>query len=91
MATTTTLADDASDELTRVGIDLSAHVKGDFGDPIKPGMIHDDNSVVQVRRFSVTEEDGVNTMGAVDLGISERSDVVALKVQQIQQKVFPAS
>ncbi|QRW19380.1 DENN (AEX-3) domain protein [Rhizoctonia solani] len=87
MATTTTLADDASDEATRVGIDLSAHIKGELGDPIKPGMIHDDDSVIQVRRFSVTEEDGVNTMGAVDLGISERSDVVALKVQQIQQKL----
>ncbi|CAE6471266.1 unnamed protein product, partial [Rhizoctonia solani] len=86
LATVTTLADDTSDEVTRVGVDLSAQVKAELGEPIKPIMIHDDDDVVHVRRFSV-EQDGVNTMGAVDLGITERSDVVALKVQQIQQKL----
>ncbi|CAE6413641.1 unnamed protein product [Rhizoctonia solani] len=87
LATVTTLADDASDEATRVGVDLSAQVKAELGDSIKPTLIHDDDSVVHVRRFSVSEHDSVNTMGAVDLGITERSDVVALKVQQIQQKL----
>ncbi|KAH7345056.1 AEX-3 domain-containing protein [Rhizoctonia solani] len=88
LATVTTLADDASDEVTRVGVDLSAQVKAELGHPIKPTMILDDDSAVHVRRFSVSEHDGVNNMGAVDLGITERSDVVALKVQQIQQKPF---
>ncbi|KAG8691546.1 hypothetical protein FRC11_001536 [Ceratobasidium sp. 423] len=86
MATTTTLADDASDEVTRVGVDLSAQVKAELGDPIKHTMIHEDDGFVHVGRFSI-EQDGVNSMGAVDLGITERSDVVALKVQQIQQKL----
>ncbi|KEP55118.1 DENN (AEX-3) domain protein [Rhizoctonia solani 123E] len=85
VATVTTLADDASDEVTRVGVDLSAQVKAELGDPIKPTVILDDD-ILHVRRFSV-EQNGVNTMGAVDLGITERSDVVALKVQQIQQKL----
>ncbi|KDN50242.1 hypothetical protein RSAG8_01578, partial [Rhizoctonia solani AG-8 WAC10335] len=85
VATATTLADDASDEVTRVGIDLSAQMKAELGEPIK-SMIYDDDSAVHIRRFSV-ERDSANTMGAVDLGITERSDVVALKVQQIQQKL----
>ena len=46
MTTMTTLADDASDEATRVGLDLSSQVKGEFGSPIKPTMIHDDDEVV---------------------------------------------
>lgn len=80
MATATTLADDASDEVTRVGVDLSVTAKEGEEDPtlVTP---------IGARRFSVTKHEGADGFGAVDQGITERSDVVAMKVQQIQQKV----
>ncbi|QRV76710.1 DENN (AEX-3) domain protein [Ceratobasidium sp. AG-Ba] len=79
MATATTLADDASDEVTRVGVDLTVVSKDAEEDPtlVTP---------LGTRRFSVTKPE-VDGFGAVDNGISERSDVVAMKVQQIQQKL----
>lgn len=75
MATVTTLASDASDEATRVGVDLSSKLGGE-----------EDPTLVSKRRFSGSKHE-VDGLGAVDLGISERSDVVSFKVQQIQQKV----
>jgi nicotinamide N-methyltransferase len=87
MATTTTLADDASDEVTRVGCELSTITKGEG----KMGTLLDDESALVVpigtRRFSVSKHEGADGFVAVDQGITERSDVVAIKVHQIQQKV----
>lgn len=86
MATMSTLADDASDEATRVGVDLSTKL----ADEAKFGLRDEDPAVVKfgnARRFSASKPEGADGLGAVDLGISERSDVVAMKVQQIQQKV----
>jgi nicotinamide N-methyltransferase len=95
MATMTTLADDASDEATRVGVDLSvkvAEAKAGLIDEVKVAMPEEDPTLVvpfsnSGRRYSMSKHEGVDGFGAVDLGISERSDVVALRVQQIQQKV----
>lgn len=101
MVTATTLPDDASDEVTRVGSELSGlkegsvfGEKGDvFGDKGVIGVMSDEDPTlvtpigIATRRFSASKHEGVDGFGAVDHGISERSDVVALKVQQIQQKV----
>ncbi|KAG8741009.1 hypothetical protein FRC10_003468 [Ceratobasidium sp. 414] len=81
MATATTLADDASDEVTRVGVDISSAMA-------KEGM--EDPTSLGARRFSASKHEGVDGFVAVDQGITERSDVVAMKVHQIQQKLESA-
>lgn len=93
MTTATSIADDASDEVTRVGCELSG--LKEEGGYVKEGpitMLHEEDPTLVMpigtnQRFSASKHEGVDGFGAVDHGISERSDVVAMKVQQIQQKV----
>ncbi|KAF8609678.1 hypothetical protein BDV93DRAFT_465079 [Ceratobasidium sp. AG-I] len=92
MVTATSIADDASDEVTRVGCELSELKEGGLAKDNGITVLNEEDPTLVMpfgttKRFSASKNEDEDRFGAVDHGISERSDVVAMKVQQIQQKL----